>query len=51
MLNAGKTGPAINQLKAFINEVEALIAGGMLTAGQGQPLIDDAQAAIGVLTA
>jgi hypothetical protein len=33
-------------LAAFINEVEALINGGVLTVEQGQPLIDTAQALI-----
>jgi probable HAF family extracellular repeat protein len=49
MLNAGKTTPAVNQLEAFINEVEALIEGGVLTPEQGQPLIDMAEDVISAL--
>ena len=41
-LNQGKTGPACNQLQAFINQVNGFIGSGKLTPEQGQPLIDSA---------
>ena len=47
-LNQGQTGPAANQVQAFINQVTDLVAKGILTADQGQDLIADAQ---GVLEA
>jgi len=49
MLNDGKTGPAIKQLEAFINQVEGLIPG-QLSQADGQPLIDAAQNAIDQLS-
>lgn len=39
----GQTHTAINQLQAFINEVNAYIAGGMLTTQQGEDLIAEAE--------
>ena len=38
--------PLQHLIEGFINEVQALIAGGVLTVTQGQPLIDGAQASI-----
>lgn len=35
--------PACGQLRAFINEVEALIKSGRLTEAEGEPLIDYAE--------
>ena len=48
LLNAGKTTPAGSILNAFINAVTALMSGSkpVLTPGQGQPLIDAANAVI-----
>ena len=46
VLDRGNPTAAINQLQAFIDEVQAFIEGGVLTAAQGQPLIDAATAAI-----
>jgi hypothetical protein len=40
---------AIQQLQAFIQQVQALIETGTLTPAQGQPLIDAAQAIITAL--
>jgi hypothetical protein len=45
-LNNGNTNVAINELHAFINEVQADIRAGKLTPAQGQPLIDAANAII-----
>jgi hypothetical protein len=42
----GNVNAGINKLNAFINEVEAKIKSKKLTAAQGQPLIDAANAAI-----
>jgi len=47
MLNDGKPGPAANQLQAFINQVEALVRSGRLTAEQGQELIAAAGGVVG----
>ncbi len=41
-LNKGKTKNACKKLKAFVNHVQGLIRGGVLSAEQGQALIDDA---------
>lgn len=41
-LNQGNVNAAINQLGAFINEVNAFINAGVLSAIEGQPLIDSA---------
>lgn len=46
----GRTGPAIRQLEAFINQVEALVAAGKLTEEEGARLIEAAQAMIDALT-
>ena len=48
-LNDGMIGPAINQIEAFVNQVQGLIGGGVLTPGQGQPLIDMAEDVISPL--
>ncbi|MFQ6109959.1 MAG: hypothetical protein ACE5L7_10460, partial [Candidatus Aminicenantales bacterium] len=39
-LNKGNTKATCNQLQAFINQVNAFIYSGILTEGEGQPLID-----------
>lgn len=49
-LNDEACTPAVNQLEAFVNEVQALIDGGVLTPEQGQPLIDIAEALISDLS-
>ena len=41
-LDQGNTTAAINQLQAFINQVNDFINSGVLTAAEGQPLIDSA---------
>lgn len=46
MLNDGKSRPAANLLEAFVEQVRAMIDGGVLTPAEGQPLIDAAEAAI-----
>ena len=43
MIARGKTKTAINGLNAFINQVEAWISSGILTAAQGEPLIEAAE--------
>jgi hypothetical protein len=43
-LNRGNATPACNQLDAFVNQVNAFANSGVLTASQGQALIDAAQA-------
>jgi probable HAF family extracellular repeat protein len=48
-IDQGHTTPAHNLLSAFINEVNALVASGRLTAAQAQPLLDGAQCAISAL--
>ncbi|HWJ24236.1 MAG TPA: hypothetical protein VNS52_17900 [Gemmatimonadaceae bacterium] len=48
-IDQGRTTPATNLLYAFINEVNALVASGRLTAAQAQPLIDGARCAIDAL--
>ena len=45
-INDGKLRPACNLLRAFINEVQALIAAGTLSQEQGAELIDLAEQAI-----
>ena len=42
-LSKGHINAAISYLNDFISQVQALIHNGRLTAGQGQPLIDDAR--------
>ena len=49
-MDKGNTKPAINQLQAFINAVNADISSGKLTPAQGQPLIDAANAIVAVLS-
>jgi hypothetical protein len=39
-LDSNNTAAACNQLGAFINQVEGLIANGNLPAGEGQPILD-----------
>jgi hypothetical protein len=48
-LNDGKTDQAINQLGAFVNHVADLVATGVLTPAQGQPLIETANRIIAAL--
>jgi probable HAF family extracellular repeat protein len=43
MLNDGRTTAAVHLLESFIREVQAFVNAGVLTAEQGQPLIDAAQ--------
>lgn len=47
---SGKTGPALNQLNAIINQIEALIQSGCLEEPDGQALIDVAQGVIAELS-
>lgn len=50
-LNLGKTGPAVNQLSAFISQVNALVRAGILPWEKSESLIMDAvktQAKIGI---
>jgi probable HAF family extracellular repeat protein len=47
----GNTGPAVNMLEAFVNQVEAFMSSGLLTPEEGQGLIDLVQAAIEGLSA
>jgi len=42
-LERGQIHVACNLLRAFVNEVNALVRAGVLTPSQGQPLIDDAE--------
>jgi hypothetical protein len=42
-LNAGRPGPAVNQLNAFIHELRSLLAQGHLRQSQAQPLIEAAK--------
>jgi len=49
-MNQGNPKAAINQLRAFINEVGALMKSGRLVIGQGQPLIDAANDVISRIT-
>jgi pullulanase-type alpha-1,6-glucosidase len=48
-LQQGQTGPAANQVQAFINQVMDLVNDGVLTAEQGQDLIADAQGAVAAM--
>jgi hypothetical protein len=50
-LDRGNTNAAINQLQAFINQVEALARSGRLTQAQSQPLINVANMLINLLKA
>ncbi len=45
-LARGDTTPAVNQLQAFINQVEAMVASGRLTAAQGAALVAEANRVI-----
>ncbi len=49
-LDKGNVGPAINQLGAFINQVQGLINAGKLPPAEGQALIDAAQSIIDELS-
>jgi pullulanase/glycogen debranching enzyme len=51
MIERGKVGPAINMLEAFIHQVEALVAAGILTELQGFELITAAESIIASLGA
>ena len=48
-IDKGNIKPAINQLGAFINQVNAFIRGGVLSSEEGQPLIDAANEIIDML--
>jgi hypothetical protein len=48
-MEQGNVNTAINQLQAFINQVNALINGGTLTPAEGQPLLDAANNIINAL--
>lgn len=48
-INTGNVTATINQLQAFINQVNADIGPGKHTLAQGQPLIDAANAIIAAL--
>jgi hypothetical protein len=48
-LDRGNDHVAINQLQAFINEVEAMLHSGLLEQEDGQPLIDVANEIISIL--
>lgn len=50
-LDKNNRTPAINELQAFINEVDADINSGKLTPAQGEPLIDAAHVIIAALSA
>ena len=39
----GRVGPAVNQINAFINEVDALMAAGLLSPEEGERLISLAE--------
>ena len=45
-LNQGNINSGVNKLESFINQVNAFINSGVLTAAEGEPLIDAANAAI-----
>lgn len=45
----GNSNPAKGQLGAFINQINALVAGGTLTAAEAQPLLDAANAVLAQL--
>jgi len=49
-LDRGNVATAINQLESFVNQVSALISGGVLPAAEGQPLIDAANGIIAALS-
>jgi len=49
-LDSAKPKNAINDLKAFINEVSDLVKQSVLTSILGQPLIDAASAEIALLS-
>lgn len=49
-LAQGHVVPALNQLRAFVNEVTADISSGKLTPAEGQPLIDKANRVIAALS-
>jgi hypothetical protein len=48
-LDKGNVATALNQLEAFVNQVNAMISSGVLSAAEGQPLIDAANAIIAAL--
>jgi TolB protein len=48
-VDRGNIATAINQLEAFINQVNAYVASGRLTPEQGQPLLDAANAILAAL--
>ncbi len=48
-LERGNIATAINQLESFVNQVSALISGGVLPPEEGQPLIEAANAILAAL--
>ncbi len=48
-LDRGHVATAINQLEAFVNQVNALMSSGVLPVADGQPLVDAAQAILAAL--
>ena len=48
-LERGNVATAINQLEAFVNQVNAMISSGVLSPEEGQPLIDAADAILAAL--
>ena len=48
-LGKGQSNAAVNQLQAFINQVEDFVADGILTAEQGAALIAAAEDIIGTI--
>jgi hypothetical protein len=49
-LDSGQTTNAVNELRAFVNEVTDFVSQNVLTSAQGQPLIDEADALIVLFT-
>lgn len=49
-LAKGNTNAAVNQLGAFVNQLEGFVAGGVLTAEQAEPLVKAASAIIFALS-
>ncbi len=45
-LDQGHVAPAINQLESFVNQVSAMMSSGVLSADEGEPLLDAANAII-----
>ena len=49
-IDAGLNQQAINQLSAFINQVDAAVSNGKMAASTGQLLVDAADAIIAMLS-